>query len=352
MKIFQSGSSQNSKIYRLCVCVCVCVLKRTAGVDALKTWVLNTCSKKKTKNPLFPSLSLFSRAHLLPLSWPICLHRLVVSLPLHIASRLLVSPFPEPRGDTFYIFSAYPYFSAVTEFLSLDHHGSLSFSRSLSLSLTVRICVCECVCHRFLAHGWDGCTRGREGERAAPNYVSTLGLRVSLAFSLFLCTTVKCYWSISQALCLQQHTDKGSFVCLCVCVCVCVCVGMKYEKSQSQRLGGECADCGKLKTEYCNARSHTRRCDLNKKKQIGRSASLSRSASSNNRCGWANTRTHKHPHTRAVTPLTTPITEVVGVLINCGLRCYQRPQQQSRLKTDRVHRLSGQRGRRRKGREG
>lgn len=64
------------------------------------------------------------------------------------------------------------------------------------------------------------------------------------------------------------------------------------------------------------------------------------------------TRTHKHPHTRAVTPLATPITEVSGVLINCGLRCYQRPQQQSRLKTDRVHRLSGQRGRRRKGREG
>lgn len=30
-------------------------------------------------------------------------------------------------------------------------------------------------------------------------------------------------------------------------------------------------------------------------------------------------------------------------MINCGLRCYQRPQlsQQSQLKTDRVHRLSG-----------
>lgn len=29
-------------------------------------------------------------------------------------------------------------------------------------------------------------------------------------------------------------------------------------------------------------------------------------------------------------------------MINCGLRCYLRPQQQLQLKTDRAHSLSGQ----------
>lgn len=85
--------------------------------------------------PLSVFVSFFSRAHLLSLSRPICLHRLLVSVSLHIALLSLSLP-PVPQGDTFYIFSAYPYFSAVTEFLSLDHHGSLSLSQS--------VCVCEC----------------------------------------------------------------------------------------------------------------------------------------------------------------------------------------------------------------
>ena len=228
----------------------------------------------------------------------------------------------------------------------------VSLSRALSLSLSL----CEYVCVSVYAtDSWRmGGTAAPEGEREREQLPIMFPLWVSVSLSPSVSFSAP-QWSVTDQfhrLSVYNNTPTKGLLCVYVCVCVCVCVGMKYEKSQSQRLGGECVDCGKLKTEYCNARSHTRRCDLNKKKQIGRSASLSRSASSNNRCGWANTRTHKHPHTRAVTPLTTPITEVVGVLINCGLRCYQRPQQQSRLKTDRVHRLSGQRGRRRKGREG
>lgn len=162
---------------------------------------------------------LFTCAHLLPLSWPICLHRSLISLSLHIAPLSLFLP-PVPQGDTFYIFSAYPYFSAVTEFLSLDHCESLG--------------VCVCV----FWHMGRNAAPEREGEReererAVPNYVSTLGLRVSPAFSLsLLCTTVKWYWSISQALCLQQqHTLPPLSTLTKALLCMWVCVTMKYEKS-------------------------------------------------------------------------------------------------------------------------
>lgn len=150
---------------------------------------INTCTDTHSSVPplLRPSLCLFSHAHFLSLPQSICLDHcssLYHSITLLSPCLLLC-----PKGGTFYIFSAYPYFSAVTEFLSLDHHGSLS------------------LCAQSISGAWVGRLhqRARERERA-PNYVSTLDLCVS---QLFRCTTVKCHWSISHTLCLhalQQHT--------------------------------------------------------------------------------------------------------------------------------------------------
>lgn len=131
---------------------------------------------------------------------------------------------PVPQGDTFYIFSAYPYFSAGTEFLPLDHRRSLS--------------VCRC----FLAHGWDSSTRERkcvcvcekereterERKREAPNYVSTLGLGVSLAFCRFLWTTVPCGADQFPRLCIKNTTlclssaHQQKVFCMHASVFVCV----------------------------------------------------------------------------------------------------------------------------------
>lgn len=132
---------------------------------------------------------------------------------------------PVPQGDTFYIFSAYPYFSAVTEFLPLDHRRSLS--------------VCRC----FLAHGWDSSTRerkcvcvcvrkrGRQKEKEReklpimfPLWVSVC-LLLSVAFSEpqyhvvlinFPGSVLKTPHSASPL-----HINKRSFACMRLCLCVC-----------------------------------------------------------------------------------------------------------------------------------